>query len=125
MILDLCPYWTNPTTGGGPERVHHLCESFSRVSEVTEVSFRPTLTMMRNGSLPLRRNHVRVNARYSEIQVPHLPTMVASRAAALVGRPQDLHLSESISIFTPRRVRDLITQASAVQVEPKLRRAGG
>ena len=117
MILDLCPYWTNPTTGGGPERVHHLCESFSRVSEVTEVSFRPTLTMMRNGSLPLRRNHVRVNARYSEIQVPHLPTMVASRAAALVGRPQDLHLSESISIFTPRRVRDLITQASAVQVE--------
>lgn len=117
MILDLCPYWTNPTTGGGPERVCHLCQSISRISEVTEVSFRPTLTMIRNGVSPFRRNHVRVNTRYSEIQVPHVPTMVASRAAAAVGLPQDLYISQSCMICAPREISNMATHASVVQVE--------
>jgi glycosyltransferase involved in cell wall biosynthesis len=117
VIIDMCPYWTNPTTGGGPERVKHLCEALTNLDRVTELSLRPTLTLSKGGRSLLSWHHENVTENYQEIQIPHVIAMTTSVCMSRMGLPDDLLMSKSCAIYSPRMMRKEIRAASKIQVE--------
>ena len=68
MILNLSPYWSNPITGGGPNRVSNLNKIISKKYEIFQFSIRPTISMKGKSLMKKGNKIVRINQNYMEYQ---------------------------------------------------------
>lgn len=117
-IVDLCPYWTYPPTGGGPLRVHNMNRVVAKCQRVVQFSARPTLGHRQGGWGGLLKSRTRkVANRYWECQYSHPVVLGTSYLAYRMGLHSDIFMSSVLRLLAPRQLHQIVDQASIIQVE--------
>lgn len=117
MIVDLCPYWTNPPSGGGPLRIFNLNKYISETIPIKQFSFRPTYIMKKLGEDILRSSTVTINESYTEYRESNPLMLLSSFILYKSSIPSDFLFSRFVGLFKNKTLDHLLTNADIVQVE--------
>lgn len=117
MIVDLCPYWTNPPSGGGPLRIFNLNKYISETIPIKQFSFRPTYIMKNLGEDILRSSTVTINESYTEYRESNPLMLLSSFILYKSSIPSDFLFSRFVGLFKNKTLDHLLTNADIVQVE--------
>ncbi len=117
-IADLCPYWTNPPTGGGPVRVHNINQIVGRSFQVTQFSARPTMShLAEEKSRVFGSREIEVTESYIEYQYFHPLLLGISYLLYKAGYHSDILLSPILRRISPNKLLRLISNSEIIQVE--------
>jgi len=97
-IGNFCPYWSYPTTGGGPIRVYNFNYAISKHAKITQHSFRPTVSSKFFFHDIFNSKNIILSENYSEIQHLSLPTLFSSYLLYKIKQPHDLLLSNILNL---------------------------
>lgn len=97
-IGNFCPYWSYPTTGGGPIRVYNFNYAISKYAKVTQHSFRPTINNKIHFNDLFNCRSTEFNRNYSETQHLNLFTLSNSFFLYKMKMPHDLLISKSLNL---------------------------
>jgi len=117
MILDLCPYWVTPVTGGGPLRVFNLNRNIACSIPVRQFSLRPTYIMRNAGRDILKSQEIVHSKNYVETCVSNplvYPTLYMLYKLSL---PSDIILPYYLNIVKNKSLEKWLTKAEIVQFE--------
>ena len=117
-ILDLCPYWCWPTTGGGPVRVYNLNNAVSEFVNIFQFSVRPTLGHRnKNLSSWIGSRMYNHTPGYLEFQYFNIFILGACYLLYRYSLHSDIFLSSLLSITPTRRLLKGFLEADIIQVE--------
>lgn len=117
MILDLCPYWVYPITGGGPSRVYNLNKSISNKIPLCQYSFRPTIVMKNMGLDIFHSNKQVLSSNYEENRISFPIILASSYFLYKFSLPQDLFLSPISTVFLKNKLEMAFSKSNIIQVE--------
>ncbi|MBO8183260.1 MAG: glycosyltransferase family 4 protein [Archaeoglobus sp.] len=117
MIVNLCPYWVYPPTGGGPLRVYNLNRYISEKIPVRQFSFRPTFIMRKMGINILSSNVIKIGESYIEYRISSPLILFLSFLLYKLSLPYDLLLSRLAGILRNKSLYEFLASAEIIQVE--------
>ncbi|MBC7333496.1 MAG: glycosyltransferase family 4 protein [Actinobacteria bacterium] len=117
MILNLCPYWVYPPTGGGPLRVYNLNKYISDKIPINQFSFRPTYIMKKRGMNILSSNVVKIKESYTEYRLSNPLVLLSSFLLYKLSLPPDFLLSRFSNLLRNKALYDSLVAADIIQVE--------
>ena len=118
MIADLCPYWTWPTTGGGPLRVYNLNRVVSNQAQLVQFSARPTFGHQQGQWKKWVGSRQRqLSPHYLEYQYFHPLILGNGYLLYRLGLHSDLFLSPILRLLSPSSLRQVMKSAAIIQVE--------
>ena len=117
-IADLCPYWSWPTTGGGPLRVYNINKTVAEQVQVLQFSARPTLGHQQYGWAGwIGARSQQLTEHYWEYQYFHPAILGAGYLLYKLGLHSDIFLSSMLHYLNPIALQKIINAASIIQVE--------
>jgi glycosyltransferase involved in cell wall biosynthesis len=117
-IADLCPYWTWPTTGGGPVRVYNLNRVVAHQAQLLQFSARPTFGHQQSGWQKwVGSRQYQITPQYREYQYFHPLILGSGYFLYRRGLHSDLFLSSLLRLLSPRSLRQVMEPATIIQVE--------
>jgi len=117
MIVDLCPYWVTPITGGGPLRVYNLNKFISEEFSVSQFSFRPTSIMRKLGQKILQPSVVSLSDNYREFRLSNPLIIASSILFYKLGLPPDYMISRFAYLMRNNYLTKCLNEAKIVQIE--------
>jgi len=117
MILDLCPYWVTPVTGGGPLRVFNLNKNVACSIPVRQFSLRPTYIMRSAGRDILKSQEIIHGKNYVETCVSNPLVYPAIYLLYKLSLPSDIVLPYYLNIFRNKNLEKWLTKTEIVQFE--------
>lgn len=117
MILNLCPYWVTPVTGGGPLRVFNLNKNVACSLPVRQFSLRPTYIMRGAGENILKSREIIHCKNYIETCMSNPLIYPAVYMLYKLSLPSDVVISYYLNIFKNRNLEKALMKANIVQFE--------
>lgn len=117
MILNLCPYWVTPVTGGGPLRVFNLNKNIACSIPIRQFSLRPTYIMRGVGENILKSREIIHSKNYVETCVSSSLAYPAMYMLYKLSLPSDLVLPYYLNIIKNKSLERWLAKAEIVQFE--------
>jgi glycosyltransferase involved in cell wall biosynthesis len=117
MILDLCPYWVTPVTGGGPLRVFNLNKNVACSLPVRQFSLRPTYIMRGVGENILKSREIIHSKNYVETCISNPLVYPAIYMLYKLSLPSDVVFPYYLNLVKNKSLEKGLIKADIVQFE--------